>query len=219
MKSAHLLPLLLFTACGGARAVVEVPLSVAPVSSPIVVGDRTYTLTSAALSLDAVRFREPEPVVWTWPSWTSVAYAHPGHSGDAGVVGEWRGPVTVDLLAGGALGTSTVFAGEVATAELVGGTPTLGIEGTVTEGARAVPLSLTVTASEEIHGVVVGWTVRDDAPPEGWALSLDVGAVLGELGDVALPAEGTWRPQDDTVANNLTTFGLLRSTSWTWEDQ
>lgn len=199
-------------ACGPApRVAVEVPLLVegAPRTAP------GFTISEATLHLEAVRFRAPDlAAVWHLPSLVPTAHAHPGHGSTSDVVGEWLGPAAVDLLAGGSIGSASVFTGEVAGSELDLGAGRVEVVGTLDDGARAFRFS--VPTPGEVLGVAFATAVEAGAPPT-WALRVDVGAMLAEMAPLVPADDAPWAPEGADA--NAWTFATVQHPHYAWESR
>lgn len=207
--------LLLLAACGDpARRTVDLALAVEAAPASWTTEGVTWTLSEATLEVAALRFREPAPVAWL-DLVLPTAHAHPGHAPDAGVVGEWLGPASLDLLQGGALGPATFFEGPVAEGE--GELARAHLVGTVALPDRVVDVDFLVDAPQEVLGMHADLEVDADTPPARLVLALDLPGVLAGLDPSTVPAAGPWT-LDEPATRNTLIFDLVHGSRWSWKE-
>ena len=209
-------------ACTADRALLEIPVTIAPSADTVTTDDGVaLTLTTASYTLSDLRFEYPADTtasVMRLLSPTPVAHAHPGHDFAGGVGGELLGTWTVDLLAGPIdLGAASVYDGAFGTGRLTlpeGGVVRLQGAASTADGARAFAFEVAPDAA--VTGIPFQVTLDAEHPPRAIVLSVDVGHALSFV-DWSTPdedADGVLTTADGLLTNTVS-FGVVATPSFT----
>jgi len=213
--------LALLVGCAEDRALLTIPVRVAPSSGEVQPADGvTATLSAASMTLSDLRLEAPAETARTWriPALVSTAVAHPGHDFSGDVAGELVGTWTLDLLgAPTELGSASCYEGSYETGRVrVAPSPAVLLEGSATTDAGAVAFRFTVEPDQEITGIPFEVALDADTPPSGITLGVDLAYALSSV-DWTTPdgdGDGVLTEADGALANTVT-FGVVATPTFT----
>lgn len=226
-RSLPILTVLFLTACADGRAILEVPFALDPIApGPYAIDGHEVTVEAASITLDAIRLRAPSgslarsPLQRLREAVVPSAWAHPGHGAHGGVVGEWLGPETLDLLTAHDLGAIDGFEGEVADASFDLTGVAFAVQGRVgAPGAPGRPFSFVLDEDVHVAHSPAAFVLDPDTQPPSLRGHLDLRGILEDVvWDVPdADGDGTLTLSDAEEVANSVFFGVQHVSHWNLE--